>query len=124
MKFGLKSTFYLHVLEETQAFVLEHLWLGLSTYQMMNKHKVQVKDMMENKVELSQNQLLNEKDIRNMVDKLAKETYNKHKNDAQSVWVWVIKNKNKVFFYQESGLQVERGFQASNMPFIIGIQTK
>jgi hypothetical protein len=52
---------------------------------MMNKHKVRVKDMMENKVELSQNLFLNEKDIRNMVGKLAKETYNKHKNDAQSV---------------------------------------
>ncbi len=90
----------------------------------MNKHKVRVKDMMENKVELSQNLFLNEKDIRNMVGKLAKETYNKHKNDAQSVWMWVIKNKNKVFFYQENGLEVERGFQASNMPFTIGIQTK
>jgi hypothetical protein len=52
---------------------------------MMNKHKVRVKDMMENKVELSQNLFLNEKDIRTMVGKLAKETYNKHKNDAQSV---------------------------------------
>ncbi len=87
----------------------------------MNKHKVRVKDMMENKVELSQNLFLNEKDIRTMVGKLAKETYNKHKNDAQSVWMWVIKNKNKVFFYQENGLEVERGFQASNMPFTIGI---
>jgi hypothetical protein len=38
--------------------------------------------------------------------------------------MWVIKNKNKVFFYQENGLEVERGFQASNMPFTIGIQTK
>jgi hypothetical protein len=58
-----------------------------------------------------------------MVGKLAKETYKKHKNDAQSVQMWVIENKDKVFFYQKSGLQVHGGLQGSNMPFTIGIQT-
>jgi len=89
----------------------------------MNKHKARVKDMMENRAKLSQNLFLSEKDIWNMVGKLAKETYKKHENDAQSVRMWVIENKDEVFFYQESGLQVERSFQGSNMPFTIGIQT-
>jgi hypothetical protein len=90
---------------------------------MMNKHKARVKDMMENRAKLSQNLFLSEKDIWNMVGKLAKETYKKHENDAQSVRMWVIENKDEVFFYQESGLQVERSFQGSNMLFTIGIQT-
>ncbi len=89
----------------------------------MNKHKARVKDMMENRAKLSQNLFLSEKDIWNMVGKLAKETYKKHENDAQSVRMWVIENKDEVFFYQESGLQVERSFQGSNMLFTIGIQT-
>ncbi len=38
--------------------------------------------------------------------------------------MWVIENKDKVFFYQESGLQVERGLQGNNVLFIIGIQTE
>jgi hypothetical protein len=59
-----------------------------------------------------------------MVGKLAKKTYKKHENDAQSVQMWVIKNKYKVFFYRKSGLQVDGGLQGSNMSFTIGIQTK
>jgi hypothetical protein len=34
---------------------LEHLQLGLNIYLVTNKHKAQMKDMMENKVELSRN---------------------------------------------------------------------
>jgi predicted transcriptional regulator len=62
--------------------VLEHLKLGLSIYQVMNKHKCRVKEMMENNGELSRDLFLNEQDIRNLAGKLAKETYKKHDNDA------------------------------------------
>jgi hypothetical protein len=50
---------------------------------------------------------LSEQDIRNLARKLTKETYKKHDNDAQSVQVWVAENKDQVFFYQDSGGQVE-----------------
>jgi len=33
--------------------------------------------------------------------------YKKHENDAQNVQVWVAENKDQIFFYQESGGQVE-----------------
>jgi hypothetical protein len=72
----------MHVLEETRAFVLEHLRLGLSIYQVMNKHKCRVKEMMENSSELSRDLFLSEQDILNLARKLAKETYKKHDNDA------------------------------------------
>jgi hypothetical protein len=36
--------------------------------------------------------------------------------------MWGIDNQDKVFFYLQSGFQVDEGFQGSNMPFIIGIQ--
>jgi hypothetical protein len=65
----------------------------------MNKHKVQVKNMMENMVELSRNLFLNEQDICNMASQLAKEMYKKHENDMQSVQMWVVENKDKGFFY-------------------------
>jgi hypothetical protein len=36
----------------------------------------------------------------------------------------VVENKDKVFFYQEIGVQVEENLQGSNMPFTIGTQTQ
>ncbi len=82
VKSGLRSIFFMHVLEETRAFALEHLRLGLSIYQVMNKHKCRVKEMMENSSELSRDLFLSEQDILNLARKLAKETYKKHENDA------------------------------------------
>jgi hypothetical protein len=36
---GLRLAFLVHVSKDIRAFVLEHLQLGLSMYQVMNKHK-------------------------------------------------------------------------------------
>jgi len=85
VKSGLCSAYFVHVSKETRAFVLEHFKLGLSIYQVMNKHKCRIKEMMENNGELLRNLLLNEQDIPNLARKLAKKTYKKHENDAQSV---------------------------------------
>jgi hypothetical protein len=38
--------------------------------------------------------------------------------------MWVSKNKDKVFFYQESKVEVEGTLQGCNMLFTIGIQIK
>jgi hypothetical protein len=122
VKSGLCLTFSVHVLEETRAFGLEHLKLRLSIYQVMNKHKCRIKVMMEKNDELSRDLFLSEQDICNLAKKLAKKTYKKHENDAQSVRMWVVENKYNVFFYQESGGQVEGNFQNSHMSFTIGIQ--
>jgi hypothetical protein len=51
-------TFFAHVSEETKAFVLENLWLGLSIYQVMNKHKSRMKEIMENNKDLSRDLFL------------------------------------------------------------------
>ncbi len=72
VKFGYMPTFFAHVSQENIAFVLENLWLGLSIYQVMNKHKFQVKEIMENNKDLSRDLFLCEQDIRNLVGKLAK----------------------------------------------------
>jgi hypothetical protein len=50
--------------------------------------------------------------------------YKKHENDVQSVQMQVVENKDKIFFYQEIGVQVEENLQGNNMPFTIGIQTQ
>jgi len=124
VKFGYMPTFFAHVSKEIRAFVLENLWLGLSIYQVMNKHKSQVKEIMENNKDLSRDLILCEEDIRNLVGNLAKETYKKHENDAKNVRMWVFKNNDKVFFYQESKVEVEGTLQGCNMTFITGIQTE
>jgi len=38
--------------------------------------------------------------------------------------MWVIKNRETIFFYQESSVQVEGNLHGGNMFFTIGIQTK
>jgi hypothetical protein len=62
----------------------------------MNKHKARMKKMIERNGELSRDLFLSEQDICNMAGKLAEE------NDAQSVHMWVAKNIDNVFFYQET----------------------
>jgi cupin superfamily acireductone dioxygenase involved in methionine salvage len=121
MKFGYRLTFFAHVSKETTTFVLENLRLGLSIYQVMNKHKSQVKEIMENNKYLSKDLFICEQDICNLAGKLAKETYKKHENDAKNVRMQVSKNKDKVFFYQESKVEVKGTLQGCNMPFTIGI---
>jgi hypothetical protein len=54
-------------------------------YQVMNKNKSQIKEIMENNENLSKDFVLCEQDIRNMAGKLTKETYKKNENDAKSV---------------------------------------
>jgi len=124
VKSGLGSTFSIHVSKDTWAFVLEHFQLGFfCIYQVMNKHKSLVKEMIERNGELSRDLFLNEQNIRNMVGKLAKKMYNKHENDAQSVCMWMVGKKNNVFFYQETNVEVDDGgCQSHNMPLTIGIQ--
>jgi hypothetical protein len=53
VKFGYMPTFFAHVSKGNIAFVLENLRLGFFIYQVMNKHKSQVKEIMENNKDLS-----------------------------------------------------------------------
>jgi hypothetical protein len=71
-----------HVLEEIKPFVLEHLRLGFSIYQMMNKQICRVKEMMGNNDELSIDLFFIEQNICNLANKLTKKTYKKYENDA------------------------------------------
>jgi hypothetical protein len=72
VKSNYKSAFSTHVSKETKSFVLENLHMGLSIYQVMNKHKSRIKEIMENNGNLSMDFFLCEQDIRNRVGKLAK----------------------------------------------------
>jgi len=87
-----------HVSEETRAFVLEHLKLGLSIYQVMNMHKCKVKEMMENNGELSRDLFLSEQDIHNLARELAKETYKKHEMMHRACKCGLLKTKTRFSF--------------------------
>jgi len=52
VKSSYKSAFLAHVSKETKSFVLENLRLGLSIFQVMNKHKFQVKEITEDNGDL------------------------------------------------------------------------
>ncbi len=87
----------------------------------MNKHKFQIKEIMENSGNLPRDFCLCEQDIHSMAGKLTKETYKKDENDAKSVRMWIIENRENVFLYQEFSVQVEGNLHGGNMPFTIGI---
>jgi hypothetical protein len=55
VKSGYMLAFSAHVSKETRSFVLENLCSGLSIYQVMNKHKSWVKEIMENNGDMSRN---------------------------------------------------------------------
>jgi len=79
VKSSYKSTFSALISKETRSFVLENLHLGLSIYQVMNKHKSWIKEIMENNGNLSRDFFLCEQDIRNMVGSLLKKPTRKMK---------------------------------------------
>ncbi len=53
VKSSYRLAFSAHVSKETRSFVLENLHLGLSIYQVMNKHKSRIQEIMENNENLS-----------------------------------------------------------------------
>ncbi len=54
----------------------------------MAKHCRNVQELVETCGNLTRDTFLCEQDIRNIVEKLAKETYKKHENDVESVSMW------------------------------------
>lgn len=127
MKCGDRSAFSAHLSPEIRTFVEECLRRKDSSNQIMKKHLEILKQYQADGRDITRDLLLTTKDIRNISGKLAQETYMLHKNDAQSVRMWVERNPDKVFYYTESNKQkpvpVPGELTGANMPFTIGIQT-
>jgi hypothetical protein len=68
---------------------MEQLKLGLSMFQIMEKHKQHVKNIMLRTCELNRDMFLIEQDVKVLSRKLAQETYQLHKNDVKIVRMWV-----------------------------------
>jgi hypothetical protein len=79
VKSGLRLAFSIHILEDTWAFMLEHLRLD----QIMSKHKARVKEMIKMNGELLRDLFFSEQYIHNMVGKLPKDTCKKHENEPK-----------------------------------------
>ena len=127
MKVGDRSAFSAHLSPEIRSFVEECLRRKDTSNQIMKKHLDLLKQYQAKGREITRDLLLTTKDIRNISGKLAQESYMLHKNDAQSVRMWVQKNSDKVFYYTESNnekpIPVPGELTGQNMPFTIGIQT-
>ena len=67
---------------------------------------------------------LHERDVQNLAIKVVRETYMLDKNDASIVKLWIQENPNNVFYYVETSVTAQGELNGSNMPFILGIQTK
>ena len=110
-----------------------HLWRDClrrkdNVNQIMKKHLDLLKKYQAEGRDIMKDLLLTTKDIRNISSKLAHETYMLHKNNAQSVQMWVQNNPDKVFYYTESNVEmpvpVPGELTGQNMPLTIGIQMK
>lgn len=127
MKVGDRSAFSAHLSPEIRSFVEECLRRKDTSNQIMKKHLDLLKQYQAEGKEITRDLLLTTKDIRNISGKLAQESYMLHKNDAQSVRMWVQRNSDKVFYYTESNnekpISVPGELTGVNMPFTIGIQT-
>ena len=76
----------------------------------------------EGKLVTSRDCFLSEDDVRNVCSLLQKDLYMKHSNDAETVWMWMCKNPNLVFYYQDPGVVVDGAITVDKMPFVIAIQ--
>jgi hypothetical protein len=88
---------------------------------MMAKHRKNVQKLVKTRKNLTRETFLCEQDIQNIDEKLAKETYKKHENDAEGVRMWARKNPNILFYYQETRFEVGGELLRSNIPLIIKI---
>ena len=105
-KTGHKSRFSSHLSPHVREFIMEHLWLGLSIPQIMAKHRKRFLEVCERGEELTRDLFISDLDIRNVVGRLAIETYKCDNNDAKFVRMWVQEHSNLVFHYKESGVHV------------------
>jgi hypothetical protein len=128
MKLGDRSAFSAHLSPEIRAFVKDCLRRNDTPIQIMRKHLDILKKYRAEGKDITRDLLLTTKDIRNISGKLAQETYMLHKNDAQSVRMWVQRNPEKVFYYSESNqrnhVKVQGELTGENMPFTIAIHTE
>ena len=128
MKIGDRSAFSAHLSPQIRSFVEDCLRRRDTPNQIMRKHIDLLKQYKAEGKDITRDLFLTTKDIRNISGKLAQETYMLHKNDAQSVRMWVQRNPKNVFYYTESNKEkpvtVPGELTGSNMPFTIGIQTE
>lgn len=89
MKLGDRSAFSAHLSQEIIAFVEDCMRRKDTPNQIMRKHLDILKKYRAQGKDITRDLLLTTKDIRNISGKLAQETYMLHKNDAQSVRMWV-----------------------------------
>jgi len=120
---GDKVVIVTHISIALKDFELDNLQLGLSVSQVMAKHHRNVQKLIETSKNLTKDTFLCEQDILTIARKLAKETYKKHENDVESVYMWAEDNPNVLFYYQKIGLEVGGMLSGNNIPFIIKIWT-
>ena len=125
VRHGDRGRFEKHLPPELRQWVLNCLRQGLSSDRIIRTHRTQVMKLVAQGVPAERCHFLREWDVRNIAKGLKKTEYERHKNDAESVKLWVQAYPELVFFYHETKrVPVSGTLTADNVPFVIGIQNE
>ena len=110
--------------EELKMKIAQMHAYGLSPAQIMQQHTKEVRELALSNGVVTRNTFLLPIDVRNICQKRAEELWEKHPSDPISVRMWVMKNPENVFYYQEHSLLDINSQVQNNSPFTLGIQSE
>ena len=95
-----KTRYAKHISEEIREFVRNLYLVGVPIVHIHYMHMATIICLHdEGNLVTSRDYFFFEVDIRNVCKLLQKDLYMKHSNDAESVWMWVWKNLDYMFYY-------------------------
>ena len=110
--------------EELKMKIAQMHAYGLSPAQIMQQHTKEVRELALSNGVVTRNTFLLPIDVRNICQKRAEELWEKHPSDPISVRMWVMKNPENVFYYQEHSLLDINSQVQNDSPFTLGVQSE
>ena len=113
---GSRSFHAAHLSKAKRAWVRTRLLAGNSQAQVLAEHKKWFVQRLKSLDGLDRDCFLSPSDVRNIAAEIDESTYKFHKNDAESVRLWVQRNQDSVFFYEQQN-------EAEGTAFSLGLQS-
>ena len=114
-----------HLSAATKKWIADTLRSGKSPAQVMAEHKSEVLRCAQENLPATRDTFIMPSDVYNIANKLAKELWEKHPNDAMSVRLWTDENPNSWYHYREYGtLQLNEEPPPEDDPFCLAIQSE
>ena len=114
-----------HLSAATKKWIADSLRSGKSSAQVMADHKAEVMRCAQLNLPATRDTFIMPSDVYNIANKLAKELWEKHPNDAMSVRLWTDENPDCWYHYREYGtLELNDAPPPEDDPFCLAIQTE